>query len=242
MGPEPSERPLNRISTLWTVVCQAHGGSTEEVASTQQLLLQRYGRAVYRYLLRALPTPHDADELAQEFALRFVRGDFKGADPQRGRFRDFVKGVLGHLIADHFRRRARQPAPLPDNLDLPGPAHPSAEDDRRFTESWREEFLARAWEALGGFQLRTGQPYHAVLRFRVDHPDLRSAEMARRLGVQLGRPLTAAGVRQTLRRARETFGELLRDEVAQTLEGPTPDRLEEELADLGLLEFCRPLP
>jgi RNA polymerase sigma-70 factor (ECF subfamily) len=240
MGPGSSDRPLNRISTLWTVVCQAHAGTPEDTASAQRLLLQRYGRAVHRYLLRALPTPHDADDLAQEFALRFVRGDFKGADPQRGRFRDYVKGVLGHLIVDHFRRRARQPAALPDNLDLAGPAHPSAEDDRRFTESWREELLARAWEALGAFQLRTGQPYHSVLRFRVDHPDLRSAEMARQLGVQLGKPLTAAGVRQSLRRAREKFSDLLLDEVAQTLDRPTPDRLEEELADLGLLEFCRP--
>src|SRR5262249_15192232 len=141
---------------------------------------------------------------------------------------------------DHFRRRARQPAPLPDNLDLPDPALPSAEDDRRFTQSWREELLARAWEALESFQLRTRQPYHAVLRLPVDPPDRRAAEMAGQLGVQLGRALTAAGVRQTLRRARETFGALLRDEVAQTLQEPTPDRLEEELADLGLLQFCRP--
>ena len=33
-----------------------------------------------------------ADELSQEFALRFVRGDLKGADRERGWFRDFLKG------------------------------------------------------------------------------------------------------------------------------------------------------
>ena len=50
----------------------------------------------------------------------------------------------------------------------------------------------------------------------------------------------AAGFRQTLHRARKKFAEHLLCEVAHTLESPTQGRLEQELADLGLLEYCRP--
>jgi hypothetical protein len=53
-------------------------------------------------------------------------------------------------------------------------------------------------------------------------------------------PLTPAGLRQLLHRAREKFADLLFDEVVQALEAPTPEQIEEELLDLGLLYYCRP--
>jgi RNA polymerase sigma-70 factor (ECF subfamily) len=56
----------------------------------------------------------------------------------------------------------------------------------------------------------------------------------------LGKPLTAAGVRQTLHRAREHFADLLLDELVQALAEPTEADLEDELTELGLLEHCRP--
>ena len=57
---------------------------------------------------------------------------------------------------------------------------------------------------------------------------------------RLGRPLTAAGGRQMLHRARERFADRLIEEVAHSLGDPTPERLAEELIDLGLYEHCRP--
>jgi RNA polymerase sigma-70 factor (ECF subfamily) len=230
------DRSLNRISTLWTVVCQAHDGTAEGAARAQEVLLRRYGRAVRRYLLGALRDPEAADDLSQEFALRFLRGGFRGADRQRGRFRDFVKGVLIHLIADHHRRRP--PLPLPAAHEPAAPAEDRPDPDEQFLATWREDILARAWEALEAHQARTSQPFYTVLRFRADHPDMPSAPMAEQLGALLGKPLSAAGVRQTLHRARERYVDLVLDEVVQTLESPTAEQLEEELIDLGLLEFC----
>jgi RNA polymerase sigma-70 factor (ECF subfamily) len=69
---------------------------------------------------------------------------------------------------------------------------------------------------------------------------MRSPELAEQLAVQLGRPLTAAGVRQTLHRAREKFADLLLDEVTQTLENPTAEQFVEELVELSLFDYCRP--
>lgn len=64
--------------------------------------------------------------------------------------------------------------------------------------------------------------------------------MAERLGSLLAKPLTADGVRQLLHRAREKFAAFLLDDVAQSLQNPSNEELEQELIDLNLLEYCRP--
>src|SRR5260370_16186931 len=104
---------LGDIATHWSVVRQAHQGSGVAVDRARQELMERYSGAVYRYLLGALRDRHAADDLFQEFALRFLRGDFRNADPERGRFRNFVKTALYHLIVDYQNRRRARPAPLP---------------------------------------------------------------------------------------------------------------------------------
>jgi RNA polymerase sigma-70 factor (ECF subfamily) len=242
LQPEALDPDLSRITTLWAVVCQANDGAAEEVSAAQKQLVQTYGKAVYRYLFGALRDPEGAEELAQEFALRFVRGEFRGADPKKGRFRDFVKGVLFHLVADYHRKRRRgQPQPLPaDDLGPAAEASQTHDSDRRFLESWRDELLQCAWDGLDQIERHTGQPFYTVLRFRADHPDLNSNLLAEQLSPKLGKPLTAAGVRQTLHRAREKFVDLVIQHVAHSLVNPTADDLEQELLDLGLLEYCRP--
>jgi len=231
------EARLSQISTVWSVLRQAHGGPADAVAAAQQFLLQRYGGAVHRYLLATLRDPHAADDLTQEFGLRLVRGDFHRADPLRGHFRHYVKTVLFHLVSGYRKQQQTRMRPLAS--DSPELANLPARDldaDRRFQESWREELLARAWEALA-----EAQPvFYAVLRFRATNPKLPSAQMAQQLSRQLDKPLSADGIRQALHRARDRFAELLIHEVAQSLENPTMEHVEEELRDLGLLAYCQP--
>ena len=154
----------------------------------------RYAGAVHRYLLAALRDPEAAEELDQEFAVRFLRGDFHRADPARGRFRDFVKRALRNLMIDH--RRARRPGP--GRWATTSPSRPTrpptrTDFDRRFVASWRAEMMSRAWEALARLQERTGQPYHTVLRLRVEHPDS-------------ARPSSPSGSRPTLGRRSPPAG------------------------------------
>lgn len=231
---------LNRISTLWSLVCRANQGPAEAANAARQQLLQRYGDAVRRYLRAVLHDADAADEVFQEFALQLVHGDLRGADPERGRFRNFVKGTLFHLIADYRKQQRKWPGPLPDEGAALAANPADLESDRQFVESWCDELLAHAWAALAEIDAGTGQPFYAVLRFRADHPELRSPQMAEQLTAQLGRPFTAAGVRQALHRAREKFADLLVDEVTHALDNPTAEQLEQELVELGLLDYCRP--
>jgi RNA polymerase sigma-70 factor (ECF subfamily) len=237
MTQEPGDERLSRISTRWSLLCEAHSGA--EAATTAQLrLLEQYGGAVYRYLLGALRSPEAAEELSQEFALRFIRGDFRGADPGKGRFRDYVKTVLFRLVANYHKRRQAEPRPLP--ADPAAPAPQPDDLDQEFLEAWRWELLDRAWEALAEAERKTGQPLYAVLRHRTEHPDAEttSAQMAAEFSARLSRRFTADGIRKTLQRAREKFAQLLVEDVARSLGKPTPQQLEQELRDLGLWSYC----
>jgi RNA polymerase sigma-70 factor (ECF subfamily) len=238
---ESQNRRLCSIVTLWGVVCDAHQGPADAAQAAQRQLLARYGGAIRRYLLASVRNEETAAELFQEFALRFLSGDFRKADPQRGRFRDYVKTILYHLVARHHQKRQRQPRAL--TPDIPEPAVEQSlapERDPEFLASWRDDLLARCWEALSQAEKRGGQPYYTVLRHQADHPTTRSPQLAEQLGPRLGRQLTATAVRQMLHRAREKFADLLVEEVAHSLGNPTDEQLEEEFQELGLLEHCRP--
>jgi RNA polymerase sigma factor (sigma-70 family) len=232
---------LSRITTMWSMVCEAHGDDADNARLAQQQLLDRYGGAVRRYLVAVLRDPDAAADLFQDFACRLLKGDLRTADAQRGRFRSFVKAVLFHMIADHRRRQYRLPQQLAP--DAPEPAvenSDEAEADGMFLADWRSELLGRAWAALAEEERTTQRPYHTVLRFKADRPEVPSAEMAVELSAKLGTPLTAVGVRQLLHRAREQFADLLVAEVEQSLREPSTDHLVDELSELGLLDYCRP--
>jgi DNA-directed RNA polymerase specialized sigma24 family protein len=228
-----SDERLSRIVTQWTAVLGAHAGAAGGAESVRNRLLLRYSGAAYRYLLGAVRDPDAAAELCQEFAVRFLRGDFRRADPSRGRFRDYVKAALSNLATDYHRARQAAPRPLaPDAPDPAAPAEPSSDD---FLGGWREAVLDQAWEALA----RDNPGYHAALLLRVREPDLSSAEMAARLTEQLGKPMTPENVRKMLQRGHARFADLLLDQVAASLDEDSGDELEDELKALDLLRYCR---
>lgn len=238
MADEERQR-LSRISTLWTMVFQAHEGSPGTIGPAQAVLLQRYCGAIVRYLTVVVGDRDTADELAQEFALRMIQGKFHHAHPEKGRFRDYLKTCLFNLVREHFRKGKKQPARLDEEAVQPATPATESEEDTRFLNDWRTELLARTWEALEAHEQGTGQPQYTVLRYRTEHPEASSQAMAEELGLRLGKPLTAPAVRQALHRARERFADLLLEETGRSLETTDLDRIEQELIDLELLDYCR---
>jgi RNA polymerase sigma factor (sigma-70 family) len=232
---------LSRISTIWTLVGHAQDRSGGDPSDAQCAFIQRYQRAVYRYLLGALRDPDAADDVFQDFALRVAQGAFRRASPERGRFRDYLKTSLIHLVTDYHNRLRRRPASLNGTCLDPAAPCDLVDADEQFIRSWREELLARTWEALQKVEDEGGQPYHSVLRFRTENADATSAEMADRLTQQLKpeRPFTDTGIRKVLQRAKSRFADLLLDEIAESLDHPTLDEVEQELIAIELLPYCR---
>jgi RNA polymerase sigma-70 factor (ECF subfamily) len=240
MHDTPEER-LSRMVTPWTLLFEAHQGAAEETRAARDQLLRRYSVPVRRYLLGAVRGDTDlGDELFQEFALRFVRGDYKTADRQRGRFRDYLKTCLANLVSTYHRRRQRDPLILTEAPERAAEdTAPALEAEEEFLAAWRNALVGAALKRLEQQDAETGQALYWVLRLRMDHPEMRSAAMAEHLGAQLGKPLTAVWVRNRLHFARAKFAELLLDEVRQSLEAPTAEQLADELSVLGLLDPCR---
>jgi RNA polymerase sigma-70 factor (ECF subfamily) len=228
MAESPSGEHLARLSTQWSLVLRAQG--TGDAARTAQCeVLERYHRAVFNYLAAVTVDPHVAADLAQDFALRFVRGDFQSLDPGRGKFRAFLRTVLRNLVIDHFRARGKTPRALPEDSAVPAP---EAGDD--FDRRWRDELLRRSWEGLWREQTPDGPPYFDALKWRSQNPDRPTAEGA----AALARPMSPDAFRQVVHRAREKFVSFLRSEVALTIDSTDPEAVDRELADLKLLAYC----
>ena len=233
---------FSQIETMWSMVRRAHDDGLTVAGQAQQDLLERYGGAVRRYALAALRSDDAADDVFQEFALKFVRGDFASADPERGRFRSFVKTIVYRLIVDYQRRqkkRARE-VHLPTATPEIAQDEQNLQDDEQFRKSWRDELLARCWSLLATEQADTGKPYHTALKLRVDNPELRSPDLAKRLSTELGKPMSAGNTRVLLHRARDRFADLLLQAVFDTLATPSLEDAEQELIELDLFEYCRP--
>ena len=80
--------------------------------------------------------------------------------------------------------------------DLPEPIDQLTGDedfDRRFMASWRTELIDRAWGGVARLEETSGQPYHTVLRMKVENPEMHSPELAEQLSGPLAGRSPPAG-------------------------------------------------
>lgn len=236
---ETSDRRISEIVTHWPEILAAHQVSMgdSQVSAAQLNVLRRYGSCIHRYLAAATRDDHAADELSQEFAFRFVRGDFCRAHPSKGRFRDYLKTILRNLVNDYYRLQKKQlEVRLDENIHL-GNYGLAEHGSDEFLELWRQELISHAWTALKNLEDKKSNYYFTVLRFRADHPEMNSSEMAEVISRNIGEEVSADWVRQKLHRSRQKFSQCLLDEVRQTIEGNQHDEIQCELAELRLLKY-----
>jgi hypothetical protein len=169
--------------------------------------------------------------------VRLLRGDFAGADPSRGRFRDLLKTAVRNMVRNHWTKQKRRRPRDVILEDLPTESDPA---DDPWLGAWQKTVLDHAWAGLREWErIHPRSPAHTVLQLRVLHPDESSEQLAAKLSDKLHTPIRPEACRQMLRRARLRFAELLVEEIRTGLDEPTPERVEEELAALGLLEHVR---
>jgi len=229
---------LDAITTRWTIMRQAHAGAATSAVDARRVLVLRYAPAIKSYVRAMTRDENEADELAQDAVVRLLQGDFAGADPDRGRFRDLLKTAVRNMVRNHWEKQKRR---KPVDFDTSLVAEKSDDTDP-WTEDWRKRVLELAWDALRRDEQENPQSSaFAILRLRADEPDATSEELAGLLSKKLGREVRADAFRQQLRRARLRFAECLVDEIADGLEQPTAEQVEEELVSLGIWEQVRPI-
>ena len=238
------ERPerLSQISTVWESLYRALDFAADPERQHLGVLLERYHLAAFRYLWAATGKEDVAADLFQEFAVKFLEGQFHRADPTKGRFRDYLKTSLINLVRKDSNRAAKMILRTDSALDLAASeVNECDEPDEVFLAGWRKTLLDRAWSNIAAVEMKTGTPYHTALKIRTNHPEDSSTQLARKL-TELLHPsdaYTDAGVRKLLQRGREMMSELLVDEVARSIPTEDADIVEQEIIDLGFHAHCR---
>jgi RNA polymerase sigma factor (sigma-70 family) len=220
---------LDEISTEWSILVDP------------ARFVARYEDAIRRYLSALIKNPHDAEEVVQDFFLKITRlhGFFR-VRAERGRFRDYLKSAIRNAALNFLRDK--QPAsPIDSALWLRLTADRSQpEAEQAWLDECRRCLLERAWQALERRQKASrGSLAHTVLRLIVEDPDQDSSQLAARTSLLAGRRIRADAFRKQVSRARLLFARALVDEVAETLDQPTPTLVQEELMDLSLWEYVR---
>jgi RNA polymerase sigma factor (sigma-70 family) len=230
--------PAAFVTTQWTQVLEARGDSPEAKAALSDLCAAYY-TPVLAFVRRDAPDEDAARDLTQEFFARLLaRQGIATVDPQRGRFRSFLLGAVKHFLADvrahdhRLKRGAGQPMVSIDpgtdtspGLQLSDPNAPSP--DREFDRKWALTMLGRALATLAEEHKAAGRSGHFdVLKpwLTGDPETLSQAEVARQLGMSEG------AVAVAIHRLRRRFRDVVRGEVARTLNDPA--QVGDELACL----------
>lgn len=220
---------IDAISTRWSLLRLAHS-THPDTTKARQMLVLRYSSAVRRYVGAIVRQGDDADELAQEVVLRLMRGDFAGADPTRGRFRDFLKMAVRNMIHNHWAKTSRRKT---DTLSA-DPVSEDTERDAAWLGVWQKSVLDHALECCRDTETNSGS--YTLLKLRMEFPDATSEELAEKLSSKLNASIRPDACRQMLRRARFKLAEALVEEIRNGLDDESPARVLDELAALGLLE------
>src|SRR5260370_10991829 len=96
-------------TTHWSVVLQTREEESPLAAEALEKLCRTYWYPLYAYVRRKGRSPHDAQDLTQEFFARLLSGNFLATVEQRkGRFRSFLLASLEHFLAKEWVRAHRQ--------------------------------------------------------------------------------------------------------------------------------------
>jgi RNA polymerase sigma factor (sigma-70 family) len=226
------------VTTHWSVVLAAGASDTTNARQALAKLCQAYWYPLYAFIRRRGFSPHDAEDLTQEFFARLLEhGWVAHADREKGRFRTFLLSALNHFLANEWdKARAQKRGGGATLLPLEfGPAETrycrepadNTTPEQQFERRWAATLLDTVVERLrqecdeGGKQGLFAALHPCLVGERTAQP---YDELAKKLG------LSESAVKSAVHRLRQRYRELLREEIAQTVAGP--DEVETELRHL----------
>lgn len=220
-------------------------GRTDRLARTNWTALERgdfehfvlvYWKPVFRYLRKRLPTDEWAEEVTQEFFLRFLeRNVLARVDPSRGRFRNFLFHAARDFLVDHFRERgAAKRWSGSSTLSLSEAQNVEStvpEASEEFDRQWWLSLVNRARRELKAYYGPAGKEnvYMAFRLFYFGGGDSRGKRTHKEIAEAIG--CTPAQVNNYLHRARQNYARILRGLVSEYC------ATEEEVA-AEMLEFA----
>jgi RNA polymerase sigma-70 factor (ECF subfamily) len=218
-----SQTPRAFPNTRWSVVLAARQ-ATPEATTALETICRDYWYPLYAYVRRCGKSPHDAQDLTQEFFCRLLEKRWlDAADREKGRLRSFLIVALKRFMNNEWDRISAQRR---------GGGQVHAQFDTAFAESRfatdtqslaPDETFDRQWAltliSLTTARLRTefaaaGKPgdYEALKTcLLADRGAIDYSTVAKELG------LNESAARVAVHRLRKRFREIYREEISQTL-------------------------
>lgn len=217
--------------TQWTLVLRSRGDSVEARTALSDLCAAYYGPVV-AFLRRERRDDDAAREMAHGFFAEVLANGVGSPDRERGKFRSYLLGALKHFLS---RQRTAEGAekrggkvehvPLVAESDtspgVPLPAAPEPDAALIFDREWAFTLIARALAALEAEHAERADLFSALKPWLNGTPAATQAETAARLGT------SETALKVAIHRLRARFRELIRAEVAATVNDPadTADEL-----------------
>ncbi len=235
----PSRGPHEFPHTRWSVVLAARQNALPQSAAALEAICQAYWYPVYAYIRHCGHSPHDAQDLAQEFFARLLEKRWlDSADREKGKLRTFLIVAVNRFMANEWRKASAQKrgahlAHLP--MDTAFAESRYAADtsaglpaEGLFEQQWALTLIDLTVRRLraefeGAGKARDFEVLKPCLM--ADHGSISYSSIGAELGVSEGTAKVA------VHRLRKRFRAIYREEIAQTLsEGAD---LDEELRHLA---------
>ena len=228
-------------ATRWSIVIAAKkaGGSDSALAhDALGKLCTAYWYPLYTFVRRSGKSPHDAQDLTQEFFARLLEKNWlDDVDRSRGRFRSWLLAAMKHFLFNEWDRSRAQkrgggatPIPLDAVSAESRYAHEPADTatataevlfDRRWTLTLLDRVLARL---RAEFSTAGKAALFDALKPSLTGEKSPYADLAAQLGMSEG------AVKTAVHRLRTRYRDLIRTEIAETVE--TPAEVDDELRHL----------
>jgi RNA polymerase sigma factor (sigma-70 family) len=234
---KPTPRGDHFVTTRWSVVLSAGRKSSPHSERALAELCQTYWYPLYAFVRRKGHGKEDAEDLTQAFFETVLeKNPLQGLTHERGRFRAFLLAAMKHFLANDWDRKNRkkcgggalhlsldwQDADERYHLEPVDPMTP----EQVFDREWALAMLRRVVDRLGEECAANGKAefFDAVKELLVGGDGDGYGTIAGQLG------MAAGAVRVAVHRLRRRNREVLREEIAQTLDDPT--RVDDELKAL----------
>ncbi len=222
-------------TTHWSVVLAAGDKADSQCAAALQTLCRTYWYPLYAYVRHRGTRAQDAEDLVQAFFVFLLEKDRLGSLAQdRGKFRSFLLTALKHFRTDQWKRASavkRGGGRKIFSLDMA-----DAEDrflhepvdtmtpDKLFEMNWAVTLLNTVFKQL--------QQAHQAQGKGEQFESLKFCLTGQRSGIpyaQLAEQLVVSesSLKVMVHRLRKRYRELLRQEIAHTVENP--EAVDEEL-------------
>ena len=237
-APAPASFPDAFPHTLWSMVRLAVAEGKAGADRALDDLCRSYEKPIFIYILRSGHSPESAQDLKQAFFEHLLaKKSFADAESTKVKLRAFLITKLQSFLIDRHRHdmaQKRGGGKVANMADLSETQAIMAEPVDQMTpivafqRQWMETLAATAMEQLRADYAARGQAdLHAAIAPFITSS---SEESLAALSVRLSRP--EGTLKSDISRLRAKCQALIRDQIATTLDDPTPANIDAELKEL----------